>query len=85
MVYNYVDSKYIVYAMAIKNCIGGLFGFGASILGGQILDMVQANNNTVFGIHIYGQQLLSAISLVITLLCVIYIHKVIEKQDRMIQ
>lgn len=85
MVYSYVDSQYIVYAMAIKNCIGGLFGFAASILGGKILDIVQANNNIFFGVHIYGQQLLSAMSFIITVLCIIYIWKVVEKQDRMIQ
>lgn len=85
MVYSYVDSEYIVYAMAIKNCIGGLFGFGASILGGKFLDIVQANNNAIFGVHMYGQQLLSSISFIITVFCVIYIRKVVEKQDRMIQ
>lgn len=85
IVYSYVDSKYIVQAMAIKNCIGGLFGFGASILGGKILDVVQANNNIVFGIHIYGQQLLSAISFVIALIAIIFTRRVIEKQKIMIQ
>lgn len=85
MVYSYVDSEYIVYAMAIKNCIGGLFGFAASILGGKILDIVQANNNTFLGIHMHAQQLLSAISFIITVFCALYIRKVVEKQDRMVQ
>lgn len=85
IVYSYVDSKYIVQAMAIKNCIGGLFGFGASLLGGKLLNVIQLNNNMVFGMHIYGQQILSAISFVLTVLCIIYIWKVIEKQQRMHQ
>ena len=85
IVYSYVNSKYIVQAMAIKNCIGGLFGFAASILGGKILDAVQTNNNMIFGIHIYGQQILSAISFVITLIAIIFIRKVIEKQKILIQ
>ena len=83
--YSYVDSKYITQAMAIKNCIGGLFGFGASILGGKILSMVQANNNTVFGLHIYGQQILSAMSFVIVVIAIVFITKVIEKQKVMRQ
>lgn len=83
--YSYVDSKYITQAMAIKNCIGGLFGFGASMLGGKILDIVQANNNTVLGIHVYGQQILSAISFVTVVVTIIYIKKVIEKQKVMLQ
>lgn len=83
--YSYVDSKYIVQAMAIKNCIGGIFGFGASILGGKILDVVQANGNMVFGIYMYGQQLLSAISFVIIMVAIIFLRKVIEKQEVMVQ
>lgn len=85
IVYSYVDSKYIVHAMAIKNCIGGLFGFGASVLGGKILDTIQANGNMVFGIHIYGQQLLAFISLCMTVVAIVYINKVIVKQKVMIQ
>ena len=83
--YSYVDSKYIVQAMAIKNCVGGLFGFGASVLGGKILDIVQNNNNMIFGIHIYGQQILSAISFVIIILTILFIKKVIEKQNVIVQ
>ena len=63
--YSYVDSKYITQAMAIKNSIGGICGFGASILGGKILEMIQKNGNSIFGLHIYGQQVLGGISLFI--------------------
>ncbi|MBQ8214489.1 MAG: hypothetical protein IJZ80_10800 [Clostridia bacterium] len=77
--YSYVNSDYITEAMAIKNCIGGLCGFGASLLGSQILKYVQSNGNTLFGMHIYGQQLLSCISFLLTavalLLCVFVIGK----------
>ena len=85
MVYSYVEQKYIVHAMSIKNCIGGLCGFFASILGGKILDVVQANNNMVFGIHMYGQQILSAISFLIIIVAIIFTRKVIEKQKIIVQ
>lgn len=78
--YSYVKSKYIPQAMAIKNSIGGVCGFAAAIIGGKILSAVQANNNMIFGIHIYGQQLLSAISCILTLTTVLFIHKVVGKQ-----
>ncbi|MBQ9940064.1 MAG: MFS transporter [Clostridia bacterium] len=83
--YSYIDSEYIVQAMAVKNSIGGLFGFGASILGGKILDAVQSNGNTVFGIHVYGQQVLSLISFVIVCVAILFVRKVIEKQSIMVQ
>lgn len=83
--YNYVDSKYITQAMAVKNCIGGVCGFIASIAGGKVLDMIQSNGNILFGISIYGQQIMSAISFVITVSAVLFVHLVIEKQKVKIQ
>lgn len=80
IVYSYVDEEYFVQASAIKNSIAGLFGFGASLLGGLILDAVQANGNQIFGIPVYGQQLLSAISAVILLIAIVFISRVMEKQ-----
>lgn len=85
MTYNYVDSKYMMQALAIKNSIGGICGFGASILAGQLLALVQANGNQIFGIHLYGQQLLSLISLMLTVIAIIFAKTVIEKQEIMVQ
>jgi Na+/melibiose symporter-like transporter len=85
MVYNYVDSKYIVHAMAIKNCIGGVLGFLASIVGGNLLSFIQSNGNTLFGIHMYGQQALSAISFVIIVVAILFVKFVIAEQKRIIQ
>lgn len=78
--YSYVESDYIVQAMAVKNSIGGLLGFGASLLGSRILMAVQSNGNNLFGISLYGQQLLSVISLLITMAALIFNHLIIEKQ-----
>ncbi|MBQ8746422.1 MAG: MFS transporter [Clostridia bacterium] len=80
IMYSYVDAPYVTQAMSICRCISGLFGFGASLLGGKILSLVQANGNTVFGIPVNGQQILSGISLVLTAASILYITKVIEKQ-----
>lgn len=83
--YSYVDKKYIVQAIAIKNSVAGVIGFAASICAGKLLSFVQTNGNTFFGMAIYGQQLLSAISFVILLIMVIYVKVVIEKQKIHIQ
>jgi len=78
--YSYVKKEYISQAIAIKNCLGGICGFGASLLAGKLLSAVQANGNLLFGIHIYPQQLLSFISFLICLLIICYISFVVEKQ-----
>lgn len=83
--YNYVDSKYITQALAINKSIGGICGFLASIIGGNILGAIQKNGNMVFGFHIYGQQVLGGISLAILVGTVIFMNKVIVKQEIMKQ
>lgn len=80
MSYSYVDSKYIAQAMAINNCISGIFGFMSSIVGSRILNAVQTNGNRIFGIHIYGQQILAGISAVVLIITIIFTKKVIVKQ-----
>ena len=73
------------FSEVIKNSIGGICGFLVSLLGGKILEAVQNNGNSLFGLHIYGQQLLAAISLVILAATVAYVHFVIERQKVKIQ
>lgn len=85
IVYSYVDSKYTAQAMAIKSSIGGVCGFVASLLGSRILTFVQENGNTFLGIPMYGQQLLSFISFLIIIACVLFIQFVIEKQKVLVQ
>lgn len=78
--YSYVDSKYFVQASAIKNSIGGLCGFGASMLGSRILHAMQNNGNQLFGMTVYGQQVLSALSLVIVVTGIVFVKLVLEKR-----
>jgi hypothetical protein len=51
------------------------------MLGSRILDAVQKNGNTVFGFTVYGQQILSAISLTIVLFGILFVKLVMEKQQ----
>lgn len=85
IMYSYVKSEYFVHASAIKSSICGIFGFGASIVGSRILAYVQSNGNMLFGIPVYGQQILGAISFLIMIIVILFIHFVVEKQKVMIQ
>jgi MFS family permease len=85
IVYSYVDERYFVQASAIKNSIGGLCGFVTAILASRLLGYIQANGNMIFGIHIYGQQVLALISTVLVLVALIFTHFVIGKQKVMRQ
>ena len=83
--YSYVDSRYFVQASAIKNSIGGICGFGATLLASRLLAAVQAKGNRIFGVTIYGQQILAAISFVLLIVATLYTHFVIAKQKVMLQ
>ncbi len=83
--YSYVDKAYITQAMALKSSIGGICGFGASLLAGKILNVIQANGNTFLGVPMYAQQLLSLISLLIVAAAILFLHFVIAKQKVRIQ
>lgn len=80
IVYSYVDEKYFVEAMAIKNSIAGVVGFGASLVGAKILSAVQAS-----ALPVSGQQILSAISFVLLTVSILYLHNVVAKQKVMKQ
>lgn len=83
--YNYVDAKYVSQAMAIKNSIGGLAGFAASLVGSRILTAIQNNGNQIFGVQIYGQQVLSLISFVIMVVAILFIKFKLEKEKIKVQ
>ena len=83
--YNYVKDEFIVQAIAIKQSVVGVLGFGASLVGSKILQYVQQNGNTFMGMHVYGQQLLACISLLFVIAAVVFNKVVVEKQTRMIQ
>lgn len=79
--YSYVDKKYFSQALAIKNSIGGVLGFCASVAGGRIVSAIQANGNMVLGIHLYAQQVLSAVSFILILFDIVFVSKMVEKQN----
>ena len=85
IIYSYVDQKYFVQASAIKSSISGILGFGSSLVGSRILAFVQANGNSLFGLPVYGQQLLSLISFAGIICAFLFAHFVVGKQKVMIQ
>ena len=85
IIYSYVDEKYFVQASAIKNSVAGVLGFLAALVASRILSAVQENGNEVFGIALYGQQLLALISVLLYSVCFLYIHFIISKQKVMKQ
>lgn len=82
ILYSYVDNAYFAQALAIKNCIAGLCGFGAAMIASRLLTYVQANGNTFMGIPVFGQQVISAVSFVLTVIVFIFVKFVVAKQKQ---
>ena len=47
----------------------------------EILSMIQAGGNTFLGFHVFGQQVLSAISLILLIAAMVVNKTVIQKQS----
>ncbi len=82
MMYSYVDNAYVAKALAIKNCIVGLCGFGSALVASRVMAFVQSHNNTFFGLNVFGQQVLSFVSLIITVATIVFVKLVVSKQKR---
>ena len=79
IIYSYVDEKYFVQASAIKNSIGGVCGFGASLLAAQLVKAMEGGKE-ILGVTVYAPQILSAISCVLFLGAFVFTKLVLEKQ-----
>lgn len=73
IVYDHVPPEYFVQAFSIRSCISGICGFGASLLGSGILNFVQKGNG-LFGIMVYGQQVLAMGSFGLALFAAFYVR-----------
>ncbi len=80
MTYNYVPMNYFVQAQAICSSIAGILGFLASLAGSRILSAIQSNGNQIFGIPVYGQQVLAMLSFLLILGVIAFNKLVISKQ-----
>ncbi len=65
--------------------MGGLCGFGASLLGSALLTAIQNNGNQIFGLPVYGQQLMSLITAALLAVCILFNRKVVQKEKIKIQ
>ncbi len=82
LVLDYTSRRLRVGAIAIKGLICGFIGFFTTLAVTPLVDHIQENGNTLFGIHIYAQQLTSAISALMCLLALIYMLTVVRKIKR---
>lgn len=82
IIFDYVPVEDRAPALGIRTALGGVSAFLSTFLGAYIVHSVQAQNNVVFGVTIYPQQILSAISTVICGCVVLYVIFIVGKLKR---
>lgn len=71
--YDYVTPEKRTDALAVSLAISGTCGFLTTLAVSPIVSAVQANSNTVLGMNIYAQQILSALAFVMTMVTMLYV------------
>lgn len=82
IVFDYSKEENTTILLGVTTSIGGICGFVASLVGGKILGEIQNNGNSLLGIEVYGQQILSFISFVGIICIVLYMKLIISKIER---
>lgn len=80
LIFESVPKEKTADALAITQTIAGITGFLISLAASCLVTYVQRNGNSVFGIPIYAQQLLSIFALIITVLSILYTRCVLIKK-----
>ncbi|MBR2323231.1 MAG: MFS transporter [Clostridia bacterium] len=78
LIYDFVDKEKRTGALALSQSIAGISGFLTTLLASVLVDHIQ-KTNTLFGIPVYAQQVVSLIACILTALIPIYVLLVIKK------
>lgn len=79
LIYDYVDKEKRVGALALKSTLAGFAGFFTTLLVSPLVTHIQNNGNTFLGLHVYAQQVVSAIAALLLIVLIVYLNLVVGK------
>ena len=82
LIYDYVDVELRTSALALSHTVSGLCGFLVTLAISPLVTHIQKKGNTVFGIPMYAQQLLSLFGVVMMVFVLIYIKFVLKRMNK---
>ncbi len=82
LVYDCVDKSERTGAFALYNALSGSVGFITTLICSTVVTKIQANGNTVFGMHMYAQQFLSAVSVIVFIITILYLNFAIIRKGK---
>jgi len=77
LVFDYVGHDMRSNALAVSQALSGIAGFFTTLAMSRLVSLIQENGNTLFGIPVYAQQVVSALACVFTIVTVIYVTAVV--------
>lgn len=82
LIYDFVEPKKRVVAIALQHTMAGFAGFLATIVVGFLVDYIQASGNTFLGLDLYAQQVVSAIGAIMVAVALVYLNTVVKRMQR---
>jgi hypothetical protein len=82
---DYVDKDKRVSALALVNTASGFAGFLATLAVSPLVSYIQENGNSLFGMSLYAQQLLSLCSVFVVGGILVYLFLVVSKMKRNVE
>ena len=79
LIYDYADKEKRIGAFALKSTFAGFAGFFTTLIVSPLVAYIQSCNNTFLGIHLYAQQVVSAIAAVLLIVLIVYLNLVVRK------
>lgn len=79
LIYDYVDQDKRVGALALNSTFAGFAGFFTTLAVSPLVTYIQNNGNTLFGIPVYAQQVVSALAAVLQAVLLVYLNTVVKK------
>ena len=80
--YDYAPMEKRTSALAITQAISGCVGFFSTLLMSRVVEKIQSDGNTLWGISLYAQQFTSFFAALITLITILLVHILLVKQNK---
>ena len=80
MIFDYAPYENRADALAISQATAGVTGFLTTLAISPLVSNIQKSGNVVFGIHLYAQQVVTVISLIVIVFAIIYIKIFFKKK-----
>ena len=82
LIYDYVDKEKRIGALALKSTLAGFAGFFTTLAVSPLVTYIQNNHNVFLGLHVYAQQVVSAIAVILLSILIVYLNTVVRKIKR---